>query len=492
MNFIKSKKTEKIIKDLLNFLEKSTTNRLIIGGIILMGLFWFGVTFFQYQGFAYITGDTSVAEQAIWNTVHGRIFYQSFLGTETNFREHLNFIQLLYVPLYAVFPHTLTLFLIIQASFVAGAIFLYYFVKKRFASNGIGLVAVLLFIFHPLIASQAVADMHVVAVAGPAFLMLLMAYHEKKYKHFIFWVIFMVFISEFVAPTVFLVGVLAFLERRNWKWFIPPILGGSALYMAAKYYITIGFSSSGNILSKFTPEALKSIYKLNKRLDLVKESLASLLWIFPWISKYSLLLIPSLMIALFIIIPGRIGGGNHVFILIPPILVMIFVDLLDRFSNFRKWIVGIALVGIVLSIYPWYKIMEIDRSDLAEEMQRAVLAVKDGGSLTASTQFGPNLCRREEFFFPFNDKMTDYVVLKKSKVEKSKNELEDQELKYDQKIEQSELYRIVFEEGRTVVFAKKEKIANLLNISIEELEKMDNALLLKEWKKLERNVGWLD
>ena len=146
----------------------------------------------------------------------------------------------------------------------------------------------------------------------------------------------------------------------------------------------------------------------------------------------------------------------------------------------------------MLSIYPWYKIMEIDRSDLAEEMQRAVLAVKDGGSLTASTQFGPNLCRREEFFFPFNDKMTDYVVLKKSKVEKSKNELEDQELKYDQKIEQSELYRIVFEEGRTVVFAKKEKIANLLNISIEELEKMDNALLLKEWKKLERNVGWLD
>lgn len=479
------------IENVVKFSDKSLFNRFVIGGIIFLGIFWFGVTFFQYQEYAYRTGDTPVAEQAIWNTVHGRFFYQSFLQTDTNLREHLNFVQLLYVPLYAIFPHTLTLFFIIQLSFVLGSIFLYRFVRKK-VGNLAGAVAVGLFVFHPLIASQAVGDMHVVSVAGPAFLMLLMAYHEKKYKHFIFWLIFMVFVSEFVAPTVFLVGVLALFERRNWKWFFPPMLGGAGLYLAAKYYITIGFGSSANILSKFTPQALMSIYKIEKRLDLISQSLAPLLWIFPWISKYSLLLIPSLMIALFIIIPGRIAGGSHVFILIPPILVMIFVDLLERFPKFKRWIVAIAIMGIMLSLYPWWKHMEIDASDLTAEMDRAVKMVKDGGSLTASTQLGPNLCRREEFFLPMNEKLTDYVVLKTSKLTKSKSDLENQELKYDQKIEQSGLYRVVFREGRVVVFVKNEKIAELMKISVDEVKNMDESELWNRWSDLDREVGWLD
>ncbi len=484
-------KISSYFKKLEVFSKKSFFERLVMGGIIFVGIFWFGVTFFQYQEYAYRTGDTPVAEQAIWNTVHGRIFYQSFLQVDTNLREHLNFVQILYVPLYAIFPHTLTLFFIIQLSFVLGSIALYYFVKKRISSLA-GAIAVGLFIFHPLIASQAVGDMHVVSVAGPAFLMLLMAYHDKKYRAFVFWLIFMVFVSEFVAPTVFLVGVLALLERRSWKWFLPPAIGGMGLYLAAKYYITIGFGSSANILSKFTPQAIMSIYKIEKRLDLIAQSLAPLLWIFPWISKYALLLIPSFMIALFIIIPGRIAGGSHVFILIPPILVIIFIDLLERFPNFKRWIMAIAIVGIILSLHPWWKYMEIDASDLTAEMDRAVEMVKDGGSLTASTQMGPNLCRREEFFLPMNEKMTDYVVLKTSKLTKSKSDLENQELKYDQKIEQSGIYRVVFREGRVVVFVKKEKIAELMKIPVDEVAGMSEKEIQSEWGKIKRNVGWLN
>ena len=491
----KNKKIKEVISacndKVVKFSNKQFFDRFVMGSIIFVGIFWFGVALVQYQEFAYKSNDTAVAEQAIWNTAHGRIFYQSFLQVDTNLREHLNFVQILYVPLYAIFPHTLTLFFIIQLSFVLGSIFLYLFVKKRI-SNLAGAIAVSLFVFHPLIASQAVGDMHVVSVAGPAFLMLLMAYHEKKYRTFVFWVIFMVFVSEFVAPTVFLVGVLAFLERRNWRWFMPPVLGGVGLFLAAKYYITIGFGSSANILSKFTPQAIMSIYKIEKRLDLIAQSLAPLLWIFPWISKYSLLLIPSLMIALFIIIPGRIAGGSHVFILIPPILVLIFVDLLEKFPNFKRQIMAIAIVGIMLSLYPWWKHMEIDASDLTADMDRAVEMVKDGGSLTASTQMGPNLCRREEFLLPMNEKMTDYVVLKTSKFTKSKNDLENQELKYDQKIEQSGLYKVVFQEGRVVVFVKKEKIAELMKVTINEVEKMDELEIQDKWARVERKVGWLE
>ena len=470
------------VKIKLSFFNSFNWNRIIPVCIILLGVFWFSVTALQYKGFAYRTGDTPVAEQAIWNTVHGRIFYQSFLGTDTNLREHLNFIQVLYLPFYALVPHTLTLFFIIQLSMILGAIFLFIYARKKFGTLA-GALAAGIFVFNPITASQAVGDMHVVSVAAAMFLMLLISYHEKRYKHFLFWTVAMVLVSEFVAPTVALVGVLAFLERRNWKWYLPPLAGGIGLYMAAKYYITIGFGSNDNILSKFKLQALMSIYKIEKRLDLVREALAPLLWIFPWLSKYSLLLIPSLLIALVIIIPGRIGGGNHVFILIPPVMAMIFIDLLERFGKYRKYLLWIAAIGIIFSLHPWYKLMEIDASEYSAEMSRAVEAVKDGGSLTSSTQFGPNLCRREEYFLPFNDKMTDYVVLKTSKITKKTNELEDQELKYDQVIERSGLYRTVFREGRIVVFVKKEKVAEILGVSLDVLEGMSDEELAGSWKK---------
>ena len=455
-------------------------DKIIMGAIIAMGVGWFAVTYLQYQQFAFRTGDTPVAEQAIWNTVHGRMFYQSFLQTDTNLREHLNFVQLLYVPVYAIVPHTLTLFFLIQLAFVAALIYLYRYAKSKFGVLA-GALAVGIFIFNPLTASQVVGDMHVVSVAGPAFMCLLIAYHEKRYKQFLFWVILTVLITEFIAPTVALLGVLALIERRNWKWIVPPVLGGVGMYALAKYYITIGFSSNDNILSKFTLAAIGSVYKLDKRLNLIKEALAPLLWITPLFSRYALLLIPSLLIALLIIIPGRIGGGNHVFILIPPIMSMIFIDLLGKYGKWRRLIFAIAIVGILISLYPWVKWMEIDGSELTGEMDRAVAVIKDGGSLTASTQFGPKLCRREEFFLPMNEKMTDYVVLKTSKVEKNASELEGQERKYDQKITESGLYREIFRQGRVVVFVKKEKIAELLHISQEEIEKYADADLQKKW-----------
>ena len=477
------KHMRKIFEGVLKRLKRIPTgswDMAIVGLIVLMGVMWFSITYFQYERFAFRSGDTSVAEQAIWNTAHGRVFYQSFLQTDTNLREHLNFIQALYVPVYALVPHTLTLFFLIQLAFVAGLLYLYRYAKSKFGVLA-GALAAGIFTFNPLTASQVVGDMHVVSVAGPALMYLLVAYHEKKYKQFLFWTLFVVLITEFVAPTVALLGVLALLEGRGWKWFVPPVLGGVAMYTMAKYWITMGFSSNANILSKFTPSAIGSIYKLEKRLDLIREALAPLLWVFPWFSRYAILLVPSLLIALLIIVPGRIGVGNHVFILIPPILSMIFIDLFGKYGKWRRLIFAVACAGILISLYPWVKWMRIDGSDLTREMDEAVAMVKDGGSLTTSGQFGPKLCRREEFFLPVNEKMTDYVVLKTSKIEKNASELEGQELKYDQKIMESGLYREIFRQGRVVVFVKKEKIAQLLHISQEEIEKYSDADLQKKW-----------
>lgn len=205
---------------------------------------------------------------------------------------------------------------------------------------------------------------------------------------------------------------------------------------------------------------------------------------FPWISKYSILLIPSLLIAFVIIIPGRITGGGHVFLPIVPVLVIIFIDLIERFKLYRKFIYAIALIGILFSLNPWFKWMNTDGSEFAMEMNKAVAAIKDDGSLTASTQFGPRVNRREEFFLLANEKMTDYVILKVGKNREKVAEIEGQELKYDQKLEASGLYRIVFKEERVLVYVKKDKIAELSGKSLEEIDLLKDEELQHLWKSI--------
>lgn len=80
---------KKIVKEIKDKI-KPWLDKAVIIFIISIGILWFCVTYFKYQQFAFTAGDTAVAKQAIWNTVHGRFFYQSFLETDTNLREHLN------------------------------------------------------------------------------------------------------------------------------------------------------------------------------------------------------------------------------------------------------------------------------------------------------------------------------------------------------------------------------------------------------------------
>lgn len=64
---------------------------LVIILVILVG--YFPIVYFNFYGFLYDSGDTAIAEQELWNTIHGDWFYQSFLGVSNNFRDHLYFSQ---------------------------------------------------------------------------------------------------------------------------------------------------------------------------------------------------------------------------------------------------------------------------------------------------------------------------------------------------------------------------------------------------------------
>ncbi len=454
-------------------------NYLIYIIIILIGAFWFWTTCQKYNQFAFkLSADSAVAENALWNTIHGDWFYQSFLNTPNNFREHLGFVQIWYLPFYYIIPHTLTLFAIIQISFVLAGILLYRFALFRIGKFG-AIIVTVLFLFHPLTASQVVGPMHVVAIGGPFFLLMLMAYMKKHYKYYIIGILLLVFLSEFAAPTIFMMGILALWDRRNWRWFAPPFIGGIALYMAAKYYITIGFSKHNSLLSHFKPEAMKHIYKLPKRVTFVGDFLKPMLYILPFFSRYVILLLPSIILAIFIVVPGRLKGGAHIFIFVPAILAIIFIDLAMRWkSSWKKKILyGVTIVGIVLSLHSWWKWMEIDGSVYASTLDKALVYVRDGGSLTSDPQTGPHLSRRREFYLPANKKYSDYAVLKLSKNSKDRDKKLGEGNRYVDTLAKTGEYLEVFRDGRIMVLIKKEKLSQLLNKDIANIEQLSQKEL---------------
>jgi len=464
-----------------------SSNYLIYTIIVGIGVFWFCVTYQQYYEFAFRVGDSAVAENALWNTIHGEWFYQSFLNTSNNFREHLGFVQIWYLPFYYLVPHTLTLFAIIQTAFVVASILLYRFALLRIGKFG-AIITTALFVFHPLTASQVVGPMHVVAIGGPFFLLMLMAYMKKHYKYFIIGILLLLFLSEFAAPTIFMMGILALWDRRGWKWYLPPFVGSIALYMAAKYYITIGFSRQSSLLSHFKPEAIKSIYKLPKRLEFVGDFLKPLMYVFPFFSRYAILLVPSIILAIFIVVPGRLKGGAHIFIFVPAILSIIFIDLASRWTGWKKNLLyAVTVIGILLSLTSWVKWMEIDGSVHAGTLRKAIVYVRDGGSLTSDPQTGPHLCRRREFYLPANKKYSDYAVLKLSKNSKDKDKKLGEGNRYVDTLIKTGEYLEVFRDGRTMVLIKKEKLSQLLNKPIFEIEKMSQEVL--QQKLLEISIS---
>lgn len=321
----------------------------------------------KYYGFSFGSGDTAVAEQAIWNTTHGNWFQQSsLLTTESNFREHLNFIQFVYLPFYWIFPHTFTLYFVIYFFYGIAGIILYFFVKKKISLT-CAFVALLLFLFQPITIIQTIGPMHVVALAAPLLLLTLIEYEKKRYKNWLILLALTALVSEFIAPTVFLIGVIAFLERRKLKWIFPPIIFSGAIYAFSSYFITFGLSEHGEIIKKFKLQNIcETLTK--KRVKFAEIAFFRPIFYFiAFFSRYSILLIPSVLLALFI--ATRIRTGAHIFSPVPAITVMIFIDVVSRANQkYRKIIYVLTLIGLLASSSLWMSYMDLSESKTKDSL----------------------------------------------------------------------------------------------------------------------------
>ena len=253
-------------------LKKLSTDKIYIILLIAFSAGLFALTvrmnYFRYTNFDFGKFDLGNMTQMVWNTLNGRFMYLTdYFGTNLPrwAMSHVDPILVLFVPIFALFPHPLTLvfsqlFLVIFSSLIIykiGRLEL----KTHFGAFLIGVA----FLFYPAIGFLiAWTGFHGVTAVIPFFLL---AFYqlEKMYKKDIFdkkgLVLFWIFLilmmmgKEELSTVVFMYGIFIFFMRNQKKLGIIVSAVG-LLYFLITFFVIIPYYSKYRIegYKKFTQE----------------------------------------------------------------------------------------------------------------------------------------------------------------------------------------------------------------------------------------------
>lgn len=200
----------------------------LIGFFLLVLAINIKINIFRYNNFDYGKFDLGNMTQMVWNTLHGRFLYLTdYFGTNLPrwAMSHVDPILLLFVPIFAVIPHPMTL-TYSQILLILGSCFLIYKIaylelKSKFAAATLGAS----FLAYPAIGFiTAWTGFHGVSAAIPFFLGAFYIF-EKMYKEnnftkkglTLFWVLLIITMSgkEQLPLYVILYGVFILFFRNS-------------------------------------------------------------------------------------------------------------------------------------------------------------------------------------------------------------------------------------------------------------------------------------
>ena len=209
------------------------------------------ISYLKYISFSYNDLDLSVIEQTFWNTIHGTLVTEG-IGEATIFNGgHLFLIIFLLAPLYAVYPHPLTL-LFMQSIFLALPAYLIFKFARDKIDTSFATYFALAYLLYPALAYVNLFEFHLIAFA-PLFLLPMFIFFDKgRFWPFVLFMFLSLACKEDVSLVVFGLGIyglfkythlkLPFIRRNDWKWVVVPLLSGVLWFIAVTQFIQPHFT----------------------------------------------------------------------------------------------------------------------------------------------------------------------------------------------------------------------------------------------------------
>ncbi len=189
--------------------------------------------------------DLGMYEQVIWNTAHGNLFATSAFSYTTN---HLGsdpiLLEAVLAPIYALIPATETLLVLQVIAIALGALPLYLLARDRLGSRWVALVIAAAYLAYVPLIHLALDEFQPRAFALVCVLFAVYYLDRKRFKPFVLFLALSLLTRSDVALWVALMGIVALLWRRPWRFVVTPIVIGACWFMLAIFVIVPHFKTT--------------------------------------------------------------------------------------------------------------------------------------------------------------------------------------------------------------------------------------------------------
>lgn len=196
--------------------DQRRQRRSVIILAVAIGLFclYFGaVNWFRHVNLMTSQYDMGNMDQTVWHTLHGRFFQMSDPGTGqlvSRASYHTDYLLLLYVPFYVLWPDPRTM-LVLQVLLVAsGALPLFWYARKKVGIT-LATILVVLYLLYPPQQWGMIFDVHAVVIVAPIVLWAWWAMSERRWWIYAAMIVLAVLGKEEVGLAVAGIGLF-------WVW----------------------------------------------------------------------------------------------------------------------------------------------------------------------------------------------------------------------------------------------------------------------------------
>ncbi|MEW6481984.1 MAG: DUF2079 domain-containing protein [bacterium] len=179
----------------------------------------------QYNGFFTGHHDLAIFDEAIWNTIKGRILNTSVTLGYNFLGEHFSLILLILAPFYLIWQDPKML-LVLQSLFLGlGAIPVFLIAKDKLKHNLLSLSFSFAYLFHPFISRVNLFEFHEICLA-PFFLLFTFYFLQRR-----IWLLYFIFlflslmIKEDLSLIIIALGIYSFFKINKKIGIITFIIG---------------------------------------------------------------------------------------------------------------------------------------------------------------------------------------------------------------------------------------------------------------------------
>ncbi|MDP2728194.1 MAG: DUF2079 domain-containing protein, partial [Dehalococcoidia bacterium] len=195
----------------------------IVAGLYALTFALFSIL--QHDAFRTNAFDLGNMDQAVWNTLQGRLFaFTNWEGGSSRLAAHVEPIFILIAQFYRLYSSPKTLLALQAVTLSLGALPVFWLARQRLGSDYAGAVFAFAYLLTPSLQAAALADFHPVTLSASLLLFAFYFLQKRWYPAFFFFAILAMATKEEIPFSIFLMGLYAAFVQKDRKWGLATAL----------------------------------------------------------------------------------------------------------------------------------------------------------------------------------------------------------------------------------------------------------------------------